>query len=240
MPEIVLKPDGRVLKRPFEVTCADEREIQIDDAILECLTGHIARKSKRLFSLNGQPVGVALLNDNSIAFCSVRLPVLNLNSTIKTDGSLVIPSFEEKGDYVTLRWTPPMDMKLIYTAKLEFTGSLWQSGMGYIFAFFSSTQVYRVPLPNVYNDCSICNGRNGDPYAGDTIMDCFSNSLSDFNSSKWNADLIHDSVNGMFVESQRMFRFEPTSDGFNTIQTEIHWTKLSRPVGTDVLNYVVL
>jgi hypothetical protein len=104
----------------------------------------------------------------------------------------------------------------------------------WLFAFSQSNRGYRLPLPNLHDDCRICTGSFPDHYP--TGAEAVLASLEQFRKSKWNADLMRTAE-----ESQKFFRFQATNETFATLPIEAaDWTSLCEKVSTDLMEEVVL
>jgi hypothetical protein len=104
----------------------------------------------------------------------------------------------------------------------------------WLFACDVDKRGYRLPLPNLHDDCRICTGAfDGDQ---ETAFDCVKASLEQFNKSKWNADLMRTSE-----QSKQFFRFKPTRDGFETLPIQSdNWTMLCEKVGSALIERVIV
>ena len=94
----------------------------------------------------------------------------------------------------------------------------------WLFACDADKRGYRLPLPNLHDDCRICTGAFDDLGNG---RRCVTASLEQFRKSKWNADLMRTSE-----QSQKFFRFQPTKETFETLPIQADdWTTLCDKVG---------
>jgi hypothetical protein len=105
----------------------------------------------------------------------------------------------------------------------------------WLFAFSKDNNGYRLPLPNLHDECSICTGEFDDSY--DTALGGIVASLEQFNQSKWNSDLMR-----TVAQSQKFFRFRPTNETFTTLPIEAaDWTTLcGERVSTAIMDRVIL
>jgi hypothetical protein len=107
-------------------------------------------------------------------------------------------------------------------------------GGNWLFAFNQDHNGYRLPLPNLHDDCSICTGQFESSY--NTVQAGLIASLEQFNQSKWNSDLMRTSD-----QSQQFFRFRPTNETFETLPIAVaDWTTLCEKVSTAILDRVIL
>jgi hypothetical protein len=103
----------------------------------------------------------------------------------------------------------------------------------WLFACDQEQRGYRLPLPNLHDDCRICTGA----FDGDqaTALECVQASLAQFHRSKWNADLLRAGET-----AQKFFRFQPTADTFTTLPIQGEWTQHCEKVATALYERVVL
>jgi len=95
----------------------------------------------------------------------------------------------------------------------------------YLFALDSSGHAYRLPIPNIYEDCSICMGEYyPDTYSVCSLLSC---QLNQFYMSNWNTDLMM----AKQAELKAMFRFKPNTEGegFYQLGVEGRWQDLCGP-----------
>lgn len=238
--EYVLKSDGKVMRRPFSIDCPEEREIAIDEALFAAIPTRQTVKLRNAFPVldNTAAANVCFSSDSATGhLVSVQLPELILRSPIRTVDTLVIPSFDGAKEVVELKWEIPGDMHLMHCTHAVTDGLTWTADVWYLFGFYDGTQAFQLPLPNLYNDCHLCTGHR--ELHGTTLAQLVNASLDAFRQSQWTSHLIDE--NHMRENSQRLFNFKSTPEGFRTVHTgNYHWTQLSRKVGTDILSQVVL
>lgn len=238
--EYVLKMDGRVLRRPFEVQCSGELEIQLDGAILASLNIATPRKLQDAFTLpDGSRVHLCSVDQKGSVYLSMRLSQLHLRATARIDAATgaAVPSFDAKGEFLPLVWTPPADMVLMFAAMVKPYDGSYYSDLCYLFAI-AGKQAYQIPVPNLYNDCHLCLGGDG-MFTGKTLSEVFERAYVNVKESPWNNHIIKDDSD-LFKKSQELFRFNSTKDGFVSMLPDKHWAKLCRPMATEVVSYLVL
>jgi hypothetical protein len=104
----------------------------------------------------------------------------------------------------------------------------------WLFACDGHHRSYRLPLPNLHDDCLLCTGSFADEYP--SAAEGITASLEQFRKSKWNADLMRTAE-----QSQKFFRFQPTNETFTTLPIEAaDWTTLCDKVSTEIAERIVL
>lgn len=226
-----------MMRREHAITTENETEVQFDEALFASLTNKQMSRIRLAFPVEKYGrANVCLSAKADWAFATVRINPLTLRTTIKTKDKIVTPSWEDKGDVVELLWLPPEDMTLVHCTELSARAASWRAIQWYLFAFYGGTDVYQLPLANLYSDCHICTGHTS--LDGKSMAEVVEQGLTMFRQSQWNSHLIHE--NGMTAQSQELFRFESTVDGFITMGPKDHWTRYCKKIGIAQLQYVVL
>lgn len=244
--ECILKSDGRVYVRPVEITVPGEREVFLDAAILATLTRGVSAKVRDCFRLpiqSNPQVGLCLYA-SGVVYASFRLPHIRIKSAIQIigDRETVVPAFGNSGPVIDLVWLPTPDCAPVLTCKCEYKVSIkaWTCIQPYLWAFdrTNGKSVYHLPLPNLYSDCRICTGLGADGFTqGEDLAACLVNAATQFDQSKWNADLLRD--NGDSGNTLELLKFKTVKDGFESIPCP-DWRRISKQVGTTVLESVVI
>lgn len=245
MPELVFKSDGRVFRRPFELTAPNEQEMQVDDAILAGLATNIIRKLPALCVMPQGPVGMSIINAKPECFFSVQLSSLNIHTTIEIENGIAVPTFTEDGDKIRLVWPVPDNMRLflcglVLPPDLERTS--YHCNKAFLYAF-SGRDAYLLPLANLYADGRICTGlreREGEAYFGPNAIESFYAMVQGFHASEWGAHLLNDQGDGSRVRARKFFRFKPTDSGFVALPgaSGLDWVALCKSIGTDTLTWL--
>jgi len=133
-----------------------------------------------------------------------------------------------------LVWRAPQEVRLAFAVRTEFVGDCVKIKGNWLFACDKNNQGYRLPLPNLHDDCLICTGNFEDLY--DSCGEALVASLEQFRKSKWNADLMR-----TIEQSQKFFRFKPTDETFETLPIQAtDWTALCDKISTAVMERVIL
>lgn len=238
--EYVLKKDGRCLRRPFELTVAGEVEINLEDAIVSSLPIQRIHKAHKIGMIDDMSVGLCTVGDTE-AFVSMRLSELTIKATVAVEEKMVTPSFQASGDVATLHWTPPSDMRLMFAVHCVYAPSYryWVADTHYLFALDEASRGFILPLPNIYADAHLCTGLE-ETTRHNSVLDVMLDSFSALKASQWTDHLINEAY-GAYANSQRMFVFTPTKEGFTQVAPIlVDWKQLCRAVGSAVMGYLVL
>lgn len=227
--EILLRDNGTLIERTTR-----ERELDQSQAVLEALTGNVTRITRQVLSLpEWGPVHGNIGSSNTLWTVAInRIP---LNARFRLVHDLIVPAFESKADIdMPLTWQAPKEVRLAFAILTHVKeGRVWVDG-NWLFAIDAHHRGYRLPLPNLHDDCRICTGNFERGY--DSASEAISASFEQFRKSKWNSDLMR-----TVEQSQKFFRFHPTNDTFETLPIEASdWTTLCDKVSTDLMERVVL
>ncbi len=133
-----------------------------------------------------------------------------------------------------LVWRAPKEVRLAFVVRTEFANDCARVCGNWLFACDADQRGYRLPLPNLHDDCLICTGNFDDRYGSGA--ECVTASLEQFRKSKWNADLMR-----TIERSQKFFRFAPTNETFTTLPLEAaDWTTLCDKVSTTITERLIL
>lgn len=234
--EYVIKEDGGLIRRDIV-----ERELEITQAGLEALGNSIIRRTTSIYHLKDfGPAHIALGAESNIVFFTVELKRIPLRAPFKlVKESTLVPQFGDNSlDTLSLEWEAPegMSIRFLNMCTVNEGGRAnqrWHSTKAWLFAGTTDNRQFRLPLPNIYDDCRICEGEwvrtasNGE--------ECLLKALTQFEKSEWNADLWRAPEN-----TQSMFRFTPNKEGFTQMAISGDWTNLSFKVGTDVTKWLVI
>lgn len=235
--EYSIRQDGKVFNRTIE-----EREVTVTDDVLSRISANTYVKVPDVMALNSVgKVGLAACNNNQ--YWSIKLPFLRLSApfTMHTAGYLY-PNFVSHTDpRLEMQWNKFADMELVLLVITNYSPAHKIKGLNpilfsnlYLVAVDKDRRFYKLPLPNVYDDCRVCYGNQeikGQPTASDMLNFIFAL----FMSSPWNADLWKDAH-----KTQALFRFKPEGKVFNQMMPEQHWTTLCTKVATSHLNNIVI
>jgi hypothetical protein len=166
---------------------------------------------------------------------SVPIDHLVLNARFRLINNVLLPVFASSTDVeMPLVWRAPKEVRLVFAVRTELATDCIKIGGNWLFACDKDNRGYRLPLPNLHDDCLICTGNFDDRY--DSGGECLTASLEQFRKSKWNADLMR-----TVEQSQKFFRFQPTNETYETLPIQADdWTTLCDKVSTAIMERVIL
>lgn len=226
--EIILNSDGSFVERQVS-----ERVLNAGQGVLDTLTENLARQIRNVFNLPdwGYVHASVGLHDT---LWSVPLNRIPLHARFKLIHQAMVPMFASSTDLeMPLVWKVPANVKVVFAVLTKQEDECVSVEGNWLFACDDEKRGYRLPLPNLHDDCRICTGQ----FEGDqeTAFACVQKSLEQFGVSKWNADLMR-----TIEQSQKFFRFQPTKEGFETLPIQGGWTSLCDKVSTALLERVVV
>ena len=227
--EIILQSNGTLVERMVR-----ERELDAGQSVLNALTEEVYRVVHNVMNIpDWGPVHANIGLTDTI--WSVPIDRIPLHARFRLVNQVLVPMFASVNDLeMPLVWKAPEAVKLMFVVGTNADGESVSVFGNWLFACDQNKRGYRLPLPNLHDDCRICTGTfDGDR---ETAFECIQASLEQFNKSKWNADLLR-----TVEQSQKFFRFHPTNETFETlpIQSE-DWTVLCEKVSTAIMERVVL
>lgn len=222
-----LNPDGTLQHVIIKIT---ERNLNKD--LLEVFGKKVARVTSNIVQVEGQPFSIVATGTELYGFVVLKGLTLRTGFRMGLD-KILRPVYPYKGDPYANKeegidfapvWTPPASMKLVFAAKiLEFNmpspTTSWNHCC-YLMAF-SGINCWRLPLPNVYDNCDVCMGQFDG--RGDSVLSAFMKAYDQFNNSTWNSDLLD---TWRQTNSDALFHFKPTVDSFEQCDTPNDWTRL--------------
>jgi hypothetical protein len=226
--EIILRDNGTLTERTIE-----ERDLNAEGEVLDALTAEVMRTQRNVMPVPGWGVAhanVALGN----TLWSIPIDRIPLKARFRVNGGVLVPMFASGTELeMPLVWQAPAEVRLVFAVRTARSDESVEVDGNWLFAF-KDDHGYRLPLPNLNDDCSLCTGQfvNSHP----TAQECVIASLQQFNQSKWNADLMR-----TVAQSQKFFRFKPTNETFATLPIDAaDWTTLCDKVATAILDRVIL
>jgi hypothetical protein len=227
--EIILRDNGTLTERVIR-----ERDLATGPAVLDALTETVTRKLRNVLSLPdwGLVHASVGLKDTLWTVAIDRIP---LHARFRLINGVLVPAFASATDLeLPLVWHAPEQVRLAFVVRTEFANECVRVGGNWLFACDANHRGYRLPLPNLHDDCLICTGNFDDRYASGAA--CVAASLEQFRKSKWNADLMR-----TIERSQQCFRFQPANEAFTTLPIAASdWTTLCDKVSTPIMERVIL
>lgn len=204
---VVITPHGA-----FRETTA-YTPIDINQGIINQLTTNITRRCIGILPgaalKNGPkwPIGITLAGGHNC--WTVELNELIINTTFATtsDGKTIFPNFRDtKLPVMTVPWTVPDNMRLVLMLMIGKSNELHTQ---FFVAFDNADRIYTLPMGNIFEDGKLCYG----PYAENrtTALDALQSAWSQFNTSRWQADLYNERE---LAKTQELFSFKVDNDKF--------------------------
>jgi hypothetical protein len=227
--EIIIRDNGTLTERTIR-----ERDLKAEGEVLDELTADVTRGQRNVLAIPGWGVAHANVGLEDTLW-SVAINRIPLKARFKLVNSVLVPMFASMTDLeMPMVWTAPPEVRLVFVVRTTVEDDCVLVGGNWLFAYSKDHNGYRLPLPNLHDECTICTGQFEDSY--DTAMQAVAASLEQFNRSKWNADLMR-----TVAQSQQFFRFRPTNETFETLPiTASDWTTLCDKVSTAIMDRVVL
>jgi len=226
--EIILQTDGSFVER-----LVSERTLNAGQHVLDTLTENLTRPIRNVFNLPDWGFVHANVGLNDTLW-SVSIDRIPFHARFKLINQVMVPMFASTTDIeMPLVWKVPAGIKVVFAVLTKPEDGIVSVEGNWLFACDRENRGYRLPLPNLHDDCRICTGQ----FEGDqeTAFACVQASLEQFNRSKWNADLMR-----TIEQSQKFFRFQPTKDSFETLPIQGEWTALCNKVSTALWERVVV
>lgn len=227
--EIILRENGTLTER-----ITRERDLSVGPAVLDALTESVTRPVRNVLSLPdwGRVHASVGLDDTLWTVAIDRLP---LHARFRLVDGVLVPAFASASDLeLPLVWHAPEAVHLALVVRTEQAETGTRITGNWLFACDADNRGYRLPLPNLHDDCQVCTGEF--ERLCDSGARCVTASLEQFRKSKWNADLMR-----TVERSQKFFRFRPEDDSFTTLPIAADdWTTLCDKVSTHIMERVVL
>lgn len=227
--EIILQSNGTLTERTIS-----ERDLNAEQSVLDALTENVARQVHNVFHVPGWGRVHASVGQHDTLW-SVPIDHIPLHARFRLINQVLVPVFASATDIeMPLVWKVPAEVKVVFVVSTRQEDELVCVDGNWLFACDAENRGYRLPLPNLHDDCRICTGA----FEGDkeTALECIKASLEQFNQSKWNSDLMR-----TIEQSQKFFRFQPTKETFETLPIlGDSWTMLCNKVSTAVMERVIL
>ena len=226
--EIILNSDGSFVER-----LVSERVLDAGQSVLDTLTENITRQVRKVFHIPSWGFVHASVGQHNTLW-SVPIDRIPLHARFKLVNQVLVPMFASSTDIeMPLVWSVPSGVKVVFAVLTKQEDDIVSVEGNWLFACDKDNRGYRLPLPNLHDDCRICTGQ----FEGDqeNAFECVKASLEQFGKSKWNADLMR-----TIEQSQKFFRFQPTKDSFETLPIQGDWTGLCNKISTALWERVVV
>lgn len=227
---IVFSTDGSVQKHTLVVA-----DLVIDDEFISRLSVGADRKIPQAFSIGKHYISLIMSSNNVYATMPIAWIALKAPFQM-VDGVLVPNLSSDTSPVLDLVWNIPTGMRcyLLFHTTFDAANGLYFLTKTWLFSQSHNKELWRLPLGNLYDDSSICTGR--ERFDGPSIPHAIKQCLLQFNRSLWNADLWRD-----VDHCQKMFRFKPHSSGFEQLPyLNSDWTSLCRKISVAISSKLCL
>lgn len=231
MQEYILQSDGVIKRRTVE-----EAVVNVRPQVLQRLAKNVQLKVVNL--MDHPEIGRCHLSVTPTGHLwSVVLKTINFNCPFTLKDGVMVPNFaNNKEPVMNLEWAVPESIKARLAVLCALDGEQWRAQKVWLFAFASTGASYRMPLANIYEDCSVCTG-DYDQWAS-TSVDALLRAVRQFRGSQWNQDLWY---SGTQEHTVRFVRFDPKATPFKAIVPDSPWTNLCRKVAnTPITEQVII
>jgi len=227
--EIIIRDNGTLTERFIR-----ERDLKAEGDVLDELTADVTRKQRNVMAIPGWGLAHADVGLNDTLW-SVPIDRIPLKARFRLTNGVLLPMFASMTDLeMPMVWQAPPEVRLVFVIRTELLDDQVLVGGNWLFAFGRDRNGYRLPLPNLHDDCVICTGQFEASH--ETAQAGIIASLQQFNQSKWNADLMR-----TVSQSQQFFRFRPTNETFETLPIAVtDWTTLCDKVSNAILDRVII
>jgi hypothetical protein len=227
--EIIIGKDGTVTERIIK-----ERTLKVQESAVEILTANVTRPLRQALSIPGWGVAHANVGAEDTVW-SVPIDRIPLSARFGMVDGVLVPKFASTTEMsMPLVWKAPKSVRLIFALQTQQEDKTTVIQGNWLFAFNQAGNGFRLPLPNLHDDCRICMGAF--PLKYPSAQECVVASLQQFNQSKWNSDLMR-----TVEAAQKFFRFQPTNETFETLPIDSpDWTKLCDKVSTALMERIML
>jgi hypothetical protein len=227
--EWIIREDGSIAER-----LTRERDLQAEETVLEAMAANVFRKVRNVVKIPDWGMAHASVGPVDTIW-TVPIDRIPLKARFRLINQVLVPMFASTSDLeMPMVWQAPSVLRLRFAIRTEYIDDYVSIDKNWLFAFNRENNGFRLPLPNLFDDCAICMGEFNQNY--ETAQQCLTASLEQFNKSHWNADLMSTTE-----QSQKFFRFRPTDETFETLAIDApDWTALCTKVSTAMMDRVIL
>ena len=227
--EWIIREDGNICERVTR-----ERELEAEQSVLDALAANVFRSTRNIMKVPDWGLAHASIGPADIIW-SIRIERIPLQARFRLVNKVLVPAFGSTSELeMPMVWQAPQQVRLMFAVRTEFIETCHCASNNWLIAYNQANNAYRLPLPNLYDDCTICTGDFDDSH--DTAAQCVIASLEQFKKSQWNSDLMRTTE-----QSQKFFRFRPADESFETLPIDAaDWTTLCDKVSTAIMDRIIL
>ena len=236
MSQYLIEEDGstfKLEKTPIEITPSIERAFQASATIK--LKG-VADFSEIGLPMYGRASLTHTTSNSNITYWSVRVCILNLNTTFALNAGVMTPTFQKEGQFIEIPWRPIHTMTVVLGLMvLGSESDGFKLSKHYLVAYDNRNTAWRLPLPNLYDHLELCHGQPSELHP--TMFQALVQGLKGFAASPWNSDLMGSFQN---TNAHLMFRFKPVNTGFEQLPLVDAWTSYCQKVANPMVNSTLM
>ena len=231
--QLVIEPSGFAYMRTVS-----ETPVSIDRAILQTVGGEAKVSALNIGTVmrNGANHRFSMqLSNSSYVLMYVELGYLIIRSSINSANGVVTmdPLPPRESIPVDLRWDVPSGMKLRYIVTGQRCSlARFQIDKCYLIASHADGRNFRLPLPNIFDDGSMCTGEFNKIHP--TKQDALQAAIIQLDSSTWNSDLYSSKADSFKYSNRELFKWVANDGGFEQRPTNQDWTGLCIRCETEI------
>lgn len=188
----------------------------------------VQRTVRNVFANGGVPFSLTVTRNECYVYATLSELVIASHYKLGKD-KILRPQFIDKDSdskdlpLFPARWKVPGNMRLVFASRIKYyktaTPKTVHDAGNWLMAFDDQMRVWKLPLPNLYDDSSLCMGT----FAGvaNDIQSASRLAFEQLIKSDWNSHL----MNGANEHSDAMFKFKPGEKEVECIPFTGDWTK---------------
>jgi hypothetical protein len=213
----------------------------LSEDLIARISNKVTRCTPKVFKLDDLACGLITTEGETFAYRFIK--ELKLNTLFRVgEDKLLRPVFlpmsdqqakAEKYPRFVASWKVPKDMNLMFAAKIfdiqSANPNTRSNHSCFLIAWCLDNKAYRLPLPNLYDNCDVCTGDFDG--SGRCIQSAFAQACTQMEKATWNSDLLDNSRSS---GSDTMFRFKPVGEAMESVELEADWKPMCPKVATAV------
>lgn len=184
------------------------------DRAIEVLAQDSVVHIPNVFLVNNLPVMMAV--KRAYRIYTVQLPKLSLKTTFSLQDGFLRPEFYPRQNemgfiYSESYWTPPANMKMYFSIRIDGRGVQCQTNYAYLYVRHATVDGnFKLILPNQFSDGRICLGNRAlESLIDSTHQGLFQSVLGLLDRSVWNLDQLPD--NTRMERARSMMKIHPVT-----------------------------
>ena len=157
--EIIIRDNGTLTERIIR-----ERDLSAEADVLEAMTADVTRTIRNAMPIPGW--GLAANVGLSDTIWSVPIDRIPLKARFRVTNGVLVPMFASLTDLeMPMVWQAPKDVRLVFVVRTEVSEGCVVVGGNWLFACNKDNNGFRLPLPNLHDECTLCTGQFESSYA---------------------------------------------------------------------------